>query len=285
MIIIGVFMAKHKMATDIFRQVKDFIYEKCGISFTENKIYLLEDRLSKRLDELNMSSYEEYLYYLKYDPNRRNELKSLYNSITTNETSFYRDMVQLTAFRTGVLPMVLKSKNPRDKTLRVWSAGCSTGEEPYTLAMMFLDENLPMKGWRIEIIASDISDRVLQSARKGVYGDYAIRNTNPVALKRFFTKQNDGYHVNPEVKRMVRFMSINLFDTYETRNASKIDIIFCRNVIIYFDDDSKRKVMGHFYDALTKDGVLVLGFSETLINLTRAFKAKGINRCIVYEKV
>jgi chemotaxis protein methyltransferase CheR len=278
-------MAKFKMSKEVFAEFKVFIYDLCGIFFAENKIYLLEDRLSRRIEEMNLSSYEEYLYFLKYDPNKAAELKNLYNSITTNETSFYRDMPQLSAFQSGVLPLILQNKPPNDKTLRIWSAGCSTGEEPYTLAMMMLEAGLPLKGWSIEILASDISDQVLRSARNAVYGDYSIRNTPPAALQRYFTKADDGYHVNQDIRRMVRFMSINLFDSSQVRSAMNIDVIFCRNVIIYFDDDSKRKVMGHFCDRLVDNGILVLGFSETLINITRAFKPKGVNKCVVYQKL
>ena len=278
-------MAKYKMSKEVFVEFKDFIYDLCGINFTENKIYLLEDRLSRRLEELNFSSYEEYLYFLKYDPNKSKQLKNLYDSITTNETSFYRDLPQLMAFQSGVLPLVLQNKDPNDKVLRIWSAGCSTGEEAYTLAMMMLESGLHLKGWNIEILASDISDQVLTSARNAVYGDYSIRNTPASALNRYFTKASDGYHVNPVIRRMVRFMNINLFDSDQVRSAMNIDVIFCRNVIIYFDDDSKRKVMGHFCDRLVDNGILVLGFSETLINITRAFKPKGVNKCVVYQKI
>ena len=224
------------------------------------------------------------LYFLQYDPKRPEELKQLCNSITTNETSFFRDPTQLDAFKKGALPMVLEKKPPHNKTLRIWSAGCSSGEEPYTLAIMLVEEGLLMKGWRVELLASDISERVLNAARKAIYPEYAIRNTPAPILNKYFTKKSDGYHVNSDIKRMVRFLNINLFDANQVRAALTADIIFCRNVIIYFDDDSKRKVMGHFHDRLEDDGILVLGFSETLINLTRAFKPKGINRCVVYEK-
>ncbi|MBE9532398.1 MAG: protein-glutamate O-methyltransferase CheR [Proteobacteria bacterium] len=278
-------MVKHKMSPAIFTEFRDFIYELCGISFADTKVYLLEDRLSRRLEEKNISSYEEYLYFLKYDPGKATELKNLYNSITTNETSFYRDLPQLTAFMEGVLPLALENKKPTDKKLRIWSAGCSTGEEPYTLAMMLMESGLMLKGWTIEILASDISDRVLRSSRSAVYGDYSIRNTPENVLRKYFTRAADGYHVNPEVRSLIRFMNINLFDSLQVRSAMNIDVIFCRNVIIYFDDDSKRKVIGHFSDRLVDNGILVLGFSETLINITRAFKPKGVNKCVVYQKL
>jgi chemotaxis protein methyltransferase CheR len=277
-------MVKHKMSQAVFVELRTHIYALCGIFFADNKIYLLEDRLSKRLDDMNLSSYEEYLYYLKYDPSKNIELKHLYDSITTNETSFYRDLPQLTAFIDAALPMALQNKPKNDRVLRIWSAGCSTGEEPYTLAMMIMETGLLSQGWKVEILASDISERVLTSARNGVYTQYSVRNTPPHILKKYFTATPAGYSVRPDVRRMVSFMSINLFDATQVRNAMNIDVIFCRNVIIYFDDNSKRKVMGYFCDRIVDNGLLILGFSETLINITRAFKPKGINKCVVYQK-
>lgn len=278
-------MVKHKMSQAVFVELRGFIYALCGIFFADSKIYLLEDRLSKRLDDLNLSSYEEYLYFLKYDPGKNIELKNLYDSITTNETSFYRDMPQLAAFIDGALPMSLQNKPKNDRVLRIWSAGCSTGEEPYTLAMMIMETGLLSQGWKVEILASDISERVLMSARSAVYGQYSVRNTPAHILKKYFTVTPGGYKVRPDVRRMVSFMNINLFDPAQVRNAMNIDVIFCRNVIIYFDDNSKRKVMGYFCDRIVDNGLLVLGFSETLINITRAFKPKGINKCVVYQKL
>jgi chemotaxis protein methyltransferase CheR len=273
------------MSQQVFVEFRDFIYDLCGISFADSKVYLLEDRLSKRLEAKKLSSYEEYLYFLKYDPGKGTELKNLYNSITTNETSFYRDLPQLTAFMDGVLPLVLENKSSGDKVLRIWSAGCSTGEEPYTLAMMLMEAGLLQKGFKVDILASDISDRVLESAQNAVYGDYSTRNVLESNLNKYFTKVADGHQVKPEVRSLIKFTNINLFDMSQARTAMNIDVIFCRNVIIYFNDDSKRKVIGHFSDRLVDDGILVLGFSETLINITRAFKPKGVNKCVVYQKL
>jgi chemotaxis protein methyltransferase CheR len=278
-------MDKKTMSPEVFKQVRDFIYEKCGMFFGDNKVYLLEDRLSRRLAHLNFSTYEEYLYYLRYDARRTEEIKNLYDSITTNETSFFRDMQQLDGFIDDVLPMVLAAKRQGDKSLRLWSAGCSTGEEPYTLAMMMTEKGLQAQGWRIEILASDISEHVLTSARAAKYGDYSVRNAPEKFMRKYFTNQGKlGMEVVPQIKQMVTFRNINLFDAAQLQSVAGMDVIFCRNVIIYFDDNSKRKVIGTFYDRLNPSGVLVLGFSESIISLTRAFKPKGIKKCVVYQK-
>lgn len=278
-------MAKVKLQQETFKQIRDFIYERCGISFQENKIYLLEDRLCHRLQERNLSTFEEYIHFLRYDARRDDEIKELYKSVTTNETSFFRDSMQLDAFKTGILPKVIESKNlSYDKKVKIWSAGCSTGEEPYTLAMIMMEEGVISKGFTPNILASDISEGVLQSAKRAVYGEYSTRNTPEPYRKKYFYLDGGGLAVNPDIKNFVRFENINLIDHSKTKIIREMDIIFCRNVLIYFDDAAKKKVLAGFYDNLAKGGYLVIGFSESLFNLTRAFRPVSINRVVVYQK-
>ncbi|MBI5893171.1 MAG: protein-glutamate O-methyltransferase CheR [Deltaproteobacteria bacterium] len=279
-------MAKIKLHLEIFKQLRDFIYEKCGISFQENKIYLLEDRLGHRLQERNLSTFEEYVHFLRYDPRRDEEIKELYKSVTTNETSFFRDPMQLDAFRTGILPKVLENKNlSYDKKIKMWSAACSTGEEPYTLAMIMMEEAVILKGFTPNILASDISEGVLQSANRAAYGEYSTRNIPELYRKKYFSLNGAGQLiVNSDVKNFVRFDNINLIDHIKMRTIREMDVIFCRNVLIYFDDNAKKKVLASFYDSLAKGGYLVIGFSESLFNLTRAFKPVSMNRIVVYQK-
>ncbi len=277
-------MERPKITRDIFSQVRDFIYEKCGIYFGDGKEYLLEDRLSRRLSARNLSSYEEYLFFLRYDPKKEEELRALYNSVTTNETSFFRDINQLEAFRTGILPKIMERNSSR-RTIRIWSAACSTGEEPYTMAMILSEEGILLNGWKVEILASDISENVLNSAKRGVYGDYAVRNTPERYLKRYFTNNNNSYTVKPDVARLVRFANINLVDSLQVSKVRGMDVIFCRNVLIYFDDHGKRKVISFLHDSLVKGGFLMVGFSESLFSITRAFRPVGIRKCVAYQKI
>lgn len=193
-------------------------------------------------------------------------------------------MNQLEAFRVGVLPEILERKGKNDRVVRIWSAGCSTGEEPYTIAMIMTEEGLPMNGYRVDILATDISERVLASARRGVYGEYAVRNTPKRYLTRYFLNGNEGYMVREEIKRMVRFQNLNLIDHSQMQRVRGMDAIFCRNVLIYFDEEAKRRVVGYLYDSLVDGGFLIVGFSESLFNITRAFRPVGINRCVVYRK-
>jgi len=177
----------------------------------------------------------------------------------------------------------LKTLKERERTLRIWSAGCSTGEEPYTIAMLILEQNL-FPGWRIEIVGSDISQRVVQHARKGVYGKSSFRCTEERYIKRFFTQVEEGYRINDEVRELVSISHMNLFDANRLALLGKMDLVFCRNVIIYFDMASKKRVIDAFYSTLRDGGFLLLGHSESLMNLSTAFALRHLKNDMVYQK-
>ena len=277
---------KPRLSNETFVLLRDIIYARCGIAFAETKKYFLETRLVRRLEEMNLKSFEDYYYFLTYDGQREKEIVNLFNSIVTNETSFFRDMPQLEAFRTGVVPRVLEEKEKAGaRTFKMWSAACSTGEEPLTLAMMLLEDGLQAKGWNIDILASDICDNVLKPAAAGVYEKYSLRNTPETYLKKYFQATGESYASAKKVRDLVRYRKINLMDSIEMRMVRGIDIIFCRNVLIYFDDNSKKKVIAHLYDSLNKGGYLFVGFSESLHNITRLFRPVSIERSVVYQKV
>lgn len=280
--------SRPKLSTETFNLLRDVIYSKCGIYFADTKKYLLETRLARRLEEKNLKSFEDYYYMLMYDRDKERELANLFNSVVTNETSFFRDPVQLGAFGKGVVPKIVEAREKAgSRTIRVWSAACSTGEEPYTLAMMLVEAGLAAKGWTIDILGSDISDNVLKSANSGRYEKYSLRNTPEKYLKKYFTEAGGGenYLVNPSVKGLVRYRKINLMDSIQTRMIKGVDVVFCRNVLIYFDDASKKKAVSHLYDSLNKGGYLFVGFSESLHNVTRLFRPESIERSVVYKKI
>ncbi len=275
-----------KITNEEFTQLRDYIYEQCGIYIAETRKYLVENRLSNRLKELNLKSFGEYYYYLRFDVNRRAEMPKLFEVITTNETSFYRNPPQLQVFQEKVLKAELdKLRAARTRKLRIWSAGCSTGEEPYTLAMILhevLKTELPT--WDIKITANDLSEAVLASARKGVYTDYALRTTPPDIIARYFKKEGANYQVESKLKHLISFGPVNLSDKMMLRRVERSHIIFCRNVIIYFDDEMKRQVIESFYDNLLPGGCLLIGHSESLHNISRAFKPEHHVGTIVYRK-
>ncbi len=274
------------LSAETFCLLRDIIYAKCGIYFGDNKKYLLETRLSKRLEERNLKTFEDYYYFLTYDRDRERELTNVVNVIVTNETSFFRDQPQLDAFIKGVIPKVLEQKaGVKDKKVRVWSAASSTGEEPYTLGIMMLEERLPARGHDIEIIGSDICDNVLRAAGAATYDAYSLRNAPKDCLQRYFSSNGSTYTLDAKVKNLVRYRKVNLVNSMDTRTIRGMDVIFCRNVLIYFDDASKKKAVGHLYDSLSKGGYLFVGFSETLHNVTRLFRPVSIERSVVYQKV
>lgn len=274
-----------KILDQEFVSLRDFIYAKCGIYIADNRKYLLENRLGNRLKQLNLKNFDEYYNFLKYDAGKSDELKKLFEVITTNETSFYRNPPQLQVFQEKVMSEVLKGCRANGKRLRIWSAGCSTGEEPYTISMI-LHELLKTEigSWDIKITANDLSERVLASARKGIYNDYTLRTTPKEVAQRYFELNSGLNAIKPEVKQIVNFDQINLNDRLQLKRVEKSQVVFCRNVIIYFDDDMKKRVISAFYDNLLPGGYLIIGHSESLHNITRAFKPIHFPGAIIYKK-
>lgn len=271
-----------KMSDEEFLVLRDFINRECGLYFEISSKYLLEKRLSRRIHEHQLSRFKDYHYFLLYDKNKQEEMGTLVDILTTNETYFLREEYQLKAFKEEILPEMLKKK--KDKTIKIWSAGCSSGEEPYTLAMLVLEASLP-SDWKVEIIGSDLSQRVLQIARRGVYSKSSFRVTPDEYKERFFYQDESGkYHVNDELKEKVTFGKLNLLDSQRINLIPTMDIILCRNVIIYFDNETKRKVIGNFYNKLNEGGYLLLGHSESLMNISTSFKLKHLKNDMVYQK-
>ena len=268
---------------EMFRLLRDYFHDYCGIYFDEKSKKLLEKRLARRLKVLHINSFKDYYHLLKYDRRRDEELVSVMDILTVNETYFFREQRQLNAFSKEILPE-LKDKNSGSRTLRIWSAGCSTGEEPYTLAMLIMEDG-GFSGWDVEIMGSDITQRVLQVARKGVYRQNAFRVIDDYYLAKYFTPEEDGtYKIIDAVRRYVTFGNLNLLDSVSVRFLGSMDVILCRNVIIYFDQTAKKKVMEHFAGCLVGEGYLLLGHAESLINISTAFTLKHLKYDMVYQK-
>ena len=269
-----------------FLLLRDFIYQQCGIFIAENRKYLVENRLSNRIKDLNLKSYSEYYNFLRFDNSRRQELTKLFEVVTTNETSFFRNPPQLEVFQRIVLAQAIEqARASGQKKMRIWSAGCSTGEEPYTLAII-LHETLKsdIGSWDIKITANDLSEAVLTAARRGIYNEYALRTTPKEMVDKYFHKDGNVYKLDTALKRLVSFGQINLSDREQLKRVEKSQIVFCRNVIIYFDDEMKRKVINAFYDNLLPKGVLIIGHSESLHNISRAFTLEHHKGTILYRK-
>jgi chemotaxis protein methyltransferase CheR len=275
---------EYLMSEEEFRLIRDLVYNHCGMYFSQDAKYLLEKRLSSRLTYHNMASYKDYYLLLKYDVRKDQEMSDLMDVLTTNETYFFREAFQLKAFTDEIIPEIVEAKSKKgDRSLRIWSAGCSTGEEPYTIAMLLLETGL-LKGWRIEIIGTDISHRVLQQGRKGVYGKSSFRATDAAYVERYFQEQDGSYRISDSVRELVTISQLNLFDHNRLALLGKMDIVFCRNVIIYFDQPAKKKVVEAFSQSLHPGGFLLLGHSESLMNISTLFSLRHLKNDMVYQK-
>jgi len=267
---------------DVFRLIRDIIKDYCGLYFDDTSRYLLEKRLSRRIKNHHLNDFRDYYRFIRYDKRAEEELTAIMDLLTVNETYFFREQNQLKAFSEEILEE-LKTLNQDRKTLRVWSAGCSTGEEPYTIAML-INESGHFNRWDIEIHGSDINQRVLQTARRGVYRKNSFRTTEPYFMSKYFIEEDSSFKISDAAKKHVNFSYLNLLDPFRSKFLGKMDVIFCRNVLIYFDNASRRRVIENFHDRLVEGGYLLLGHAESLINISTAFTLKHLKNDMVYQK-
>jgi chemotaxis protein methyltransferase CheR len=271
------------MSLEEFRLIRDLINEYCGIFFADDVMYVVHRRLAPRLATLGLESFSDYHRHLRYDAGRRAELEEIVERVTTNETYFFREAYQLNAFRDEILPEIAARKRPGGRRLTVWSAGCASGEEAYTVAILVLESGLFQPG-QVHIFGNDISRRVLQQARKGIYGRSSFRQTDERYLRRYFREAPEGYQVRDEVRALVSFGQTNLVDLDGLALLPEVDVIFCRNVLIYFDTESRKRAVGTFHSKLVHGGYLLLGHSESLMNLSTAFELRHLKNDLVYRK-
>ena len=272
-----------ELPDDIFRLFRDMLYEKSGVYLDDNSKLFLENRLQHSVRRQQFDNFKDYYYFLKYDQKKDEELANFIDLLTIHETYFFREEKQLTAFKEEILPE-LADRKQKERLLRIWSAGCSTGEEPYTISMLIKEQDA-FKGWDVEIFGSDISQRVLQSARRGIYQRSAFRSTDPRYMANYFHKEGTAYRIDDRIKESVTFLGLNLMDMHKLALISMMDVIFCRNVIIYFDKTAKKKVIEVFYQKLRDHGYLLLGHSESLINISTAFALRHLKHDLVYQKI
>ena len=267
-------------------RIRDLIYQVAGIFHPDNKLRLLNDRCGRRMKERDVKTLREYLQCLTIPPSRQAELVALLNEITIGETCFFRNLPQLDALRQIVIPNMLevKAKLPY-RRFRVWSAGCSTGEEPYTLGMMLLeDANTRLKDWTTEILATDLNERSLVHAKTALYGSYSTRNLSAYYRQKYFSAVGEQLQVQPAVRASTVFNRLNLGDDARMTFMKGMDVIFCCNVLIYFDLASKRRVIQHFYNNLLPHGYLFLGHSESLYGVSDDFRLVHLPGTTAYVK-
>jgi chemotaxis protein methyltransferase CheR len=262
-------------ADPAYLKIRDLIYTISGIYHSQEKLYLLISRCARRMLALGAATPVEYLEHLTMRGNRTAELRLLLNEITIGETYMFRHPAHLDALRNVVIPQILEVKNFIGlKRIRFWCAGCSTGEEPHTLAMFLLEEKEKLlAGWSVDILATDLNDNSLEAARAGIYGEYALRNTTPILRRKYFNDVGDKkLQANDLLKSQIRFDRLNLSDDSKMVFQKGIDVIFCCNVLIYFDLTSKRRVVQHFFSDLLPGGYLFLGHAESLYQVDDSFR-------------
>jgi len=260
---------------DDFKYLSDLLKSKSGLSLTEDKTYLVESRLMPVVRRLQLESLEELVGKLRLS-SASALVTEVVEAMTTNETFFFRDKTPFTHLEEYLLPL-LKDSRAKEKKIRVWCCAASTGQEPYSIAMVLDQHKAKFPGWRFEIIATDIATHVLDKAKEGFYNQFEVQRGLPVQLMvKYFKKQDERWAISDELKSMVRFQQLNLLQPFSS--LGQFDIIFCRNVLIYFDEATKADIMSRLAKQMPEDGHLLLGAAETVMGYSKDFEASKSRR-------
>lgn len=262
-----------------FASLQTFLLKSSGLSLDRDKQYLVEARLNPVMQQAGLAGLPELVARISAD---RALAKKVTEAMTVNETFFFRDRMPFDGFRNAILPELISAR-ARTRKIRLWSAACSTGQEPYSLAMILDEEARRLMGWSVDIVASDIAESVLKRAREGVYTHFEAQRGVPMShLVRYFTKRKEHWSINQNIKARVDFRQQNLIADFSALGT--FDVIFCRNVLIYFAPEQKRDVLARLARALAPDGFLVLGAAESVIGYSSEFKPHGENRVILTRR-
>ncbi len=274
------------LTADEFRLFRDLLAETSGLHFDEARTRFLELALLERLERRGYESYREYYHFLKFHPEGRLELRDLFDLVTIGETYFFRNKPQFDVLMTSVLPDLLQRKaNSQDRSIRVWSAGCSGGDEAYSIAIAFR-EVMPFQGeWKISVLGTDINRKGLAYAKEALYAEKSVGSMPREYIDRYFKTRGATYTLNPDIKGWVRFEYHNLAkDPFLLEGMQNVDIIFCRNVTIYFDPQTTQQVIENFYNCLVPEGYLFLGHTETLWQIPHRFERMDFPQTFIYRK-
>jgi len=260
----------------------EFLYRRTGMSFTEAKRYFIDRRLEDRMTATGSSSFQAYFSLLRADADH--EIEHLINSFTVNETYFYREDHQLRCMTSSLLDVITSQKKPGG-TVRIWSVPCSTGEEPYSIALWLMENWPQVDSYNIEIIGSDIDTRALKAAAEGIYGDRALMRLSPDLIDRYFRLvAHGGHQIDEGLRNSIEFTRANLIDSNDMAPYRDFDLIFCRNVLIYFDDASRRQAAENLYGCLRPGGYICLGHSESMSRISPLFRVARFPDAIVYQR-
>jgi chemotaxis protein methyltransferase CheR len=266
-----------------FLRFREFFYRKTGIMFAENKRYFVDKRLRERMSACNIATFRDYFNLARFQSNGE-ELQHLVNAMTVNETYFYREEYQFRCMVESILPEVTRGRRPGD-TVRIWIMPCSTGEEAYSIALYLLDHWPRVDDFAVEIVASDIDTEVLEHARRGIYGERSLQYVPKATVGRYLTRiGGDLFQIIPEIRSSVSFVQANLADAASTARFRGFDVVFCRNLLIYFDDISRREAAETIFEVLKPGGFVCLGHSESMSRVSALFAVRKFPNAIVYQK-
>ena len=264
------------------RRLCEFLYRRTGMSFDDNKRYYIDRRVTERMAATGSESFQSYFTTLRSDADH--EIEHLVNAFTVNETYFYREDHQLRCMTSSLLQGIVRRKKNQD-AIRIWSIPCSTGEEPYSIAMWLMENWAEVDSHNIEIVGSDIDTRALKAAAEGIYGARALMRLSPAVIDRYFARlEKDEVRIDPGLRDSVQFTRANLIDGPDMARYRNFDIVFCRNVLIYFDDASRRIAAENLYDCLRPGGYICLGHSETMSRISPLFSVCRFPEAIVYQR-
>jgi chemotaxis protein methyltransferase CheR len=275
-------MAVTTISEPDFEKFREFFYRKTGIQFEPSKRYFVDKRLLERIELTDSGSFRSYFTKLRFEASGE-ELQHLTNLMTVNETYFFREEYQFKCLVRSILPDITSRKRDRSP-IRVWVIPSSSGEEPYSIALYLLEYWAGIKDWDIEIISSDIDTRILAQARRGLYSERSVQHLPATLLRKYFTQSPAGYQISDDLRDAVEFTRVNLSERADTRAYRDFDIIFCRNLLIYFDDVSRKAAAETFYDALKPGGYICLGHSESMSRVSSLYKVRKFPDAIVYQK-
>lgn len=271
------------LSDEEFLLIRELVHEFCGILLPDSMHFLVERRLQPRLPVHGLSNFREYYRMVKYGGCNSAEFDEIVERITTNETYFFREAYQLKAFTDELLPHILDNRSAGDR-IRIWSAGCSSGEEPYSIAML-LAEIPQARAFKFDIFGNDISKKVLRAARGATYRASAFRQTEQHYIDKYFRKVETGvFRISDHIRNQVTFGHLNLVDEAAMALVANVDVIFCRNVMIYFGAESRARLLDSFHRRARAGGFLLLGHSESLVNVSTDFELVPLKNDIVYRK-
>lgn len=270
------------MTDEDFRRLCEFLYRRSGMVFTEARRYYVERRLSERMRATGTPSFASYFARLRSD--QSGEVEPFINAFTVNETYFFREEHQLQCLSTDLLAARLK-EHPAGRPLRIWSVPCSTGEEPYSIAIWLLEHWPQVDAFEIEIIGSDIDTRALEAARAGLFGRRALMRLPEALISKYFEPVDDQHwRLIADLRHSIGFSTVNLVDLAQTRAHGRFDVIFCRNVLIYFDEASRRMAAENLYENLLPGGFICLGHSESMSRISPLFEVRRFADAIIYQR-